>query len=243
MGVHWTDPIPKRRKMMSFSRLIISGLSLLAILFTVTSCQQDQTDSANVDTVSEAPPKLEKTGPEPSFQVLNAEGQIVPNIKFYETASAASGSVYQFSRGEGNFNFEAGPKYKLRSEGYRDLEFKIDGMDHLTRVVFYMWRSDAPSEGLSVSGQAKASNFRTFKGVEVVCGEEQIVSGDDGAFFFQPQVGEDTKPISLTYTWPITTSEQGKLQLELVGPPDFPVRLDVFLNTETVLAPKQKATN
>ena len=230
--------------MKSTYRWIVSLLSVLVLLQLMSSCQQDPAESNAEDTVTEAPPKLVKTGPETSFQIVNAEGQNIPNVKIYETVSAASGSVYQFSRGEGNFNFEAGPKYKIRSEGYRDLEFSIDGMDNLTRVVFYLWRSDASGQGLSVSGQVKASNFRIFKGVQVTCGEELITSGDDGAFFFQPILGEeDTHPLPLTYTWPITTSEEGKLEIDLLGRPDFPVRLDVFLDTETVLAPKQKATN
>jgi len=230
--------------MMPASRPIASLLSLLALLLVMPSCQQEPAESNMEDTVTEAPPKLVKTGPETSFQVLNADGQNIPNVKIYETVSAASGSVYQFSRGEGNFNFEAGPKYKLRSEGYHDLEFTIDGMDHLTRVVFYLWRSKASHEGLSVSGQVRASNFRMFQGVQVACGGEQIISGDDGAYFFQPVLDEEgSKPLPLAYTWPITASEQGELRLELLNRPDFPVRLDVYLDTETVLAPKQKATN
>ncbi|MEZ5032813.1 MAG: hypothetical protein R2787_15595 [Saprospiraceae bacterium] len=229
--------------MMPASRLIASLLSLLALLLVMPSCQQDQ----RVDIGGyrhRSTTQVGEDGSETSFQVLNADGQNIPNVKIYETVSAASGSVYQFSRGEGNFNFEAGPKYKLRSEGYHDLEFTIDGMDHLTRVVFYLWRSEASHEGLSVSGQVRASNFRMFQGVQVACGGEQIISGDDGAFFFQPVLDEEgSKPLPLAYTWPITASEQGELRLELLNRPDFPVRLDVYLDTETVLAPKQKATN
>lgn len=212
----------------------------LFCLFFIMACQQDSSESGD-ETISDAPPKLERTGPDVVFQVLNAEGNLIQNVKVFETASLSSGTVYQFSRGEGQINFEAGPQYKLRAPGYRDVSFKLEGVDRMTRILFYMWAEDAPSEGFSVSGQIKADNFRAFKDVTVVCNGESIATDDQGSFFFAPQFDEQPSELPVTFQWPVTKMEMSEMKVILLEKPDFPVRLSAFLQTNTVLPPKQKS--
>ncbi|MCF8238709.1 MAG: hypothetical protein K9I85_11165 [Saprospiraceae bacterium] len=220
-------------------------LIFASVLFcsVLTSCQQDVVETSDETTVTEAPPKLQKTGPETGFQVMNAEGQIVHNVKFFEAASLASGTVYQFSNGEGQMNFESGPTYKLRAPGYRDIAFKVDGVDRLTRIIFYMWSDQAPAEGLSLSGQARANNFIPFKGVSVICNDEVMTTEKDGTYTLTPPSVESATDVKLAFNWQVTKMETSSLVFTLLDKPDFPIRLDVFLQTDTVLQPKQKALN
>lgn len=214
------------------------------VLFSLlTSCQQDAEEVSGETTTTEAPPKLQKTGPETGFQVLNAEGQVVQGIKFFEAASLASGTVYQFSNGEGQMNFESGLKYKLRAPGYQDIAFKAEGVDRLTRIIFYMWRDQAPADGLTLSGQTRASNFIPFQGVSVLCNGEVITTEKDGAFSLTPQMEDGASEVKLAFNWPVTKMEMSVLEFTFLDKPDFPIRLDVFLQTDTVLQPKQKALN
>ena len=214
---------------------------LLICLTFMVSCQQDPDESKDQETNTGAPPKLERTGPDVVFQVLNAEEELVHNIKVFETASLSSGTVYQFSRGEGQVNFEEGPEYKLRAPGYKDMTFRLEGVDRLTRILFYMWREDVPSEGFSVSGQVKADNFRAFGDVTVVCNGESISTDDQGSFFFSPQFDEQPTQLPITFQWPVTKMEMSEMKIILLEKPDFPIRISPFLQTNTVLAPKQKA--
>ncbi len=231
------------QEFMTTLKRFLFGTMTAMTCFMLPACQQDVEDSATETTVSEAPPKLQKTGPETGFRVLNAEGQLVPNVKFFEAASLSSGTVYQFSNGEGQMNFEKGPKYKLRAPGYRDISFKVEGEERLTRIIFYMWSDQAPAEGLSLSGQARANNFIPFEGVSVRCQEEEMTTAKDGAYSLSPAADEMPSELALAFSWPVTKMEVGELVFTLLDKPDFPIRMDVFLQTDTVLQPKQKALN
>lgn len=210
-------------------------------LVLVGSCQQDPAETTTDESSSEAPPKLERTGPEVLFQVLNAEGNLIQNVKFFESASLASGTVYQFSRGEGQVNFEEGPKYLLRAPGYREVSFKFEGIDRMTRILFYLWNEDSPAEGLSISGEIKADNFRPFKDVTVQCNGESIATDESGSFFLTPQFEELPEELPVLIQWPVTKMEMSEMKVILLEKPDFPVRMSLYLETNVVLPPKQKS--
>lgn len=226
--------------MNNYMNIFRSSIAILGLVFAV-SCQNDPAETTSEASSSEAPPKLERTGPEVVFQVLNAEGDLVHDVKFFESASMSSGTVYQFSRGEGQVNFEEGPNYMLRAPGYRDVSFKLEGVDRMTRVLFYMWKEDAPSEGLSISGEIKADNFRSFKDVSVLCNGESITSDESGAFFLNPVFEETPAEIPVVLQWPVSKMEMSEMKVILLEKPDFPVRMSIFLQTNVVLPPKQKA--
>ncbi len=232
--------IPQSIQMNNVMHIVRFSIAIFCLIL-LGSCQPDTAETTADESSSDVPPKVERTGPESVFQILNADGDLIHNVKIFETASLSHGTVYQFSRGEGQINFEEGPKYMLRAPGYRDVSFKLEGVDRMTRVLFYMWKEDAPNEGLSISGDIKADNFRAFKDVTVQCNGESIATDESGAFFLTPQFDEMPAELPVLIQWPVTKMEMSEVKVILLEKPDFPVRMSLFLQTNVVLPPKQKS--